>query len=667
MSPRTATGPPPLYKLPTFTRMTFRGLAFDALVFYGGAMLIVSGALTQWVAHRLAYSAELGSALLPAVDSQHGLFLAAGVALGLLALLFLLSPQTRAGSLVFAGAAYLTLALAHGPLYLPTHLYLWTVRYWSVGAFREVLQIPLLISVVSGTVVTIAVFVYLSAKARGFHEKADVHGSARLAFHREVLEAGLLGAENGLLLGLWQSGRRLHYLRHDGPEHAMVFAPTRSGKGVGLVLPNLLTWPHSVLVHDIKGENWALSSGWRARELGSLCLRFNPTDTTGTAAHYNPLLEVRLGPNEVRDAQTVADILVDPNGDRLRDHWDRTAHALLTAVILHVLYAEEDKSLRGCLRFLAHPNRPVDQALKTMMTAPHAPADHPGWTDLATGETTRAHPEISSAARAVLDKAENERSGVISTALTFLDLYRDPVIAANTSDSTFRLEDLMQSKRPLSLYLTVPSSDLSRTRPLVRMILNQACRRLTERLEFKDGAPVRHYRHPLLMMLDEFPALGRLDFFAESLAYLAGYGIRCFLITQDLAQLHGLYGTNESITGNCHIRVAFAPNKPETAELLSRMAGVMTVHEEKRSYKGGRFDLLLDDQYVSQAHSQRRLFTADELMRFPAGDLLLFIGGHRPIQATKIRYFADRELVRRASVGVPGAVNVRASINSAPT
>ena len=127
------------------------------------------------------------------------------------------------------------------------------------------------------------------------------------------------------------------YLRHDGPEHVMAFAPTRSGKGVGLVVPTLLTWPHSAVIHDIKGENWQLTAGWRSKF--SHCLCFNPTDPR--SARHNPLLEVRRGSHEVRDVQNIADILVDPEGAlERRNHWEKTSHSLLVGAILHVLYAE---------------------------------------------------------------------------------------------------------------------------------------------------------------------------------------------------------------------------------------------------------------------------------------------------------------------------------------
>jgi len=151
------------------------------------------------------------------------------------------------------------------------------------------------------------------------------------------------------------------YLRHDGAEHVLCFAPTRSGKGVGLVVPTLLTWPGSAIVHDIKGENWNLTAGFRFG-FGRVLL-FDPTNEESSA--YNPLLEVRRGKWEVRDVQNIADILVDPEGSlEKRNHWEKTSHALLVGAILHVLYAEEDKTLAGVATFLSDPKRPIEATLK---------------------------------------------------------------------------------------------------------------------------------------------------------------------------------------------------------------------------------------------------------------------------------------------------------------
>ena len=260
------------------------------------------------------------------------------------------------------------------------------------------------------------------------------YGSARWATEAEIRAAGLLGAD-GVILG----ELRRQYLRHHGPEHVLCFAPTRSGKGVGLVVPTLLTWPASCIVHDIKGENFQLTAGWRAR-FGRVLL-FDPTNPESSA--YNPLLEVRRGDHEVRDVQNIADILVDPEGalDR-RNHWEKTSHSLLVGSILHVLYAGPDKTLAGVANFLSDPRRPIETTLGAMMTTLHL-GDRP-------------HPVVASAARELSNKSENERSGVLSTAMSFLGLYRDPIIAKVTSRCDWRIADLVGTDRPTTLYLVVP-------------------------------------------------------------------------------------------------------------------------------------------------------------------------------------------------------------------
>ena len=178
-----------------------------------------------------------------------------------------------------------------------------------------------------------------------------------------MLGNGTGGARRGLLepagVHLGRLGKQ--HLRHAGPEHVLCFAPTRSGKGVGLVVPTLLSWPSSVVVHDIKGENWTLTAGWRSRF--SHCLLFDPTDVRSAA--YNPLLEVRRGPKEVRDVQNIADVLVDPEGSiERRNHWEKTSHSLLVGTILHVLYAEEDKTLAGVATYLSNPAQPIERTLR---------------------------------------------------------------------------------------------------------------------------------------------------------------------------------------------------------------------------------------------------------------------------------------------------------------
>jgi len=451
------------------------------------------------------------------------------------------------------------------------------------------------------------------------------YGSARWATEREIAAAGLF-EDRGVFLG------RLHgaYLRHDGPEHVMAFAPTRSGKGVGLVVPTLLSWTGSAVIHDIKGENWQLTAGWRSRF--SHCLLFDPTNPL--SARYNPLLEVRRGENEIRDVQNIADILVDPEGAlERRNHWEKTSHSLLVGAILHILYAEEEKTLARVATFLSDPERPFVTTLKAMMTTNH----------LGTVEAPKVHPVVASAAREVLNKSENERSGVLSTAMSFLGLYRDPTVAAVTSACDWRIADLMEGARPLSLYLVVPPSDISRTKPLVRLVLNQIGRRFTERLQGVDGRP----RRQLLMMLDEFPALGRLDFFETALAFLAGYGVRAFLIAQSLNQIVKAYGENNAILDNCHVRVAFSSNDERTAKRISDALGTATEQRAMRNYAGHRLAPWLAHVMVSRQETSRPLLTPGEVMQLPATDELVLISGLAPIRARKLRYFDDRNFSGR--------------------
>ncbi|MCG2840411.1 conjugal transfer protein TraG [Sandaracinobacter sp. RS1-74] len=503
------------------------------------------------------------------------------------------------------------------PVYPPPAFFWW---WFSFDAYApDIFQSGAYIAV-SGGFLSIIVAIGMSVWRAREIRNAETFGTARWANVKEVRSAGLLG-DDGVVLGRFER----EYLRHDGPEHVLCFAPTRSGKGVGLVVPSLLTWPGSAIIHDIKGENWGLTAGFRSR-LGKVLL-FDPTNAASAA--YNPLLEVRRGEWEVRDVQNVADVLVDPEGSlEKRNHWEKTSHALLVGTILHVLYAEPDKTLAGVANFLSDPKRPMETTLKAMMLTPHL------------GEAG-VHPVVASAARELLNKSENERSGVLSTAMSFLGLYRDPVVAAVTRQCDWRIADLVDDAHPVSLYLVVPPSDISRTKPLIRLILNQIGRRLTEDLKAKDG------RHRLLLMLDEFPALGRLDFFESALAFMAGYGMKAFLIAQSLNQIEKAYGPNNAILDNCHVRVSFATNDERTAKRVSDALGTATEMRAMKNYAGHRLSPWLGHLMVSRSETARQLMTPGEIMQLPPDDEIVMIAGLPPVRAKKARYFTDRRFTSR--------------------
>ncbi|MEL7829994.1 conjugal transfer protein TraG [Citromicrobium bathyomarinum] len=508
-------------------------------------------------------------------------------------------------------------SVSGAPVYPPYAIFWWWFSYEAYAP--RIFETGGMIAA-SGGLVSVAVAIGMSVwRAREIRNSAT-YGSARWATRSEISRADLL-AGKGVIIGQHAN----LYLRHDGPEHVLCFAPTRSGKGVGLVVPTLLTWPHSAIVHDIKGENWELTAGFRSRF--SRTLLFDPTNEASAA--YNPLMEVRRGINEVRDVQNIADVLVDPEGSlERRNHWEKTSHALLVGAILHVLYAEPDKTLAGVANFLSDPRRSIEATLTAMMRMPHLGEDG-------------VHPVVASAARELLNKSENERSGVLSTAMSFLGLYRDPVIASVTRHCEWRIADLVAQGRPVTLYLVVPPSDISRTKPLIRLILNQLGRRLTEDLQ--EGA----VRERLLLMLDEFPALGRLDFFESALAFMAGYGIKAFLIAQSLNQIEKAYGQNNAILDNCHVRVCFATNDERTAKRVSESLGTATETRAMRNYAGHRLSPWLGHLMVSRSETARALLTQGEIMQLPDTDEIVMLAGVHPIRARKARYFRDPRLSKR--------------------
>jgi type IV secretion system protein VirD4 len=225
--------------------------------------------------------------------------------------------------------------------------------------------------------------------------------------------------------------------------------------------------------------------------------------------------------------------------------------------------------------------------------------------------------------------------------MSFLGLYRDPVIAEVTRRCDWRIADMVEAKAPTTLYLVVPPSDINRTKPLIRLILNQVGRRLTEDLQANGG------RHRLLLMLDEFPALGRLDFFESALAFMAGYGLKSFLIAQSLNQIEKAYGPNNSILDNCHVRVSFATNDERTAKRVSDALGTATEMKAMKNYAGHRLSPWLGHLMVSRSETARQLLTPGEIMQLPPTDEIVMVAGTPPIRAKKARYYEDRRFTER--------------------
>lgn len=537
------------------------------------------------------------------------------------------------------------------------HIYFpWKVLFWlelygeTYKVAAEETMNAMFIALTIIVLIFLAVMLINDQKIKGYKY---LHGSARWANAQDMKRAGLLHDKSpkGPIVyigGFKDKKGNFNYLVHGGPEHILCFAPTRSGKGVGLVVPTMLAWSDSVVCNDIKGELWALTSGWRSKSLKSKVIRLEFSSVT--SAHWNPLDEIRIGTEyEVGDAQNLAMLIVDPDGKGLDGpdgHWKKTAFALYTGLILYVLYEAqnplstiENANLHTIDNILSDKSRSIKEL----------------WTAM----KEHSNAIVSAAGTDMLDRPAEERGSVLSTVKSNLSLFRDPIVAKNVEFSDFSVRDLMHNDNPVSLYLISQPSDKGRIRPLLRIFVCMCMRLLADKMEFKNGQPVKTYKHRLLMMLDEFPALGKMDIVQESLAFVAGYGIKCYLITQDLGQLYSAYGKDESITSNCHIQTCFPAIKDDTCEYISKMTGTTTIVKETKSKSGAGLKVNITK---GVQETQRQLLTPGEVKALPgskkdskgmiqeAGKMLIFAAGYPPVFGQQPLYFKDPIFVKRASI-----------------
>lgn len=570
-------------------------------------------------------------------------------------------------------------------VYQPFSWWLWNLEWMNAKGLlgKYIFHTQLIVIVGAVLSVVLGVFLFYRRSLQG-ELPEDLHGSARWATVSDIEKMKLIShttwekkgfrkeerfyKAQGVYLGAFDTPKGRMVLRYNDAAHILCFAPSRSGKGVGPVLTTLLSYPHSTATNDIKGENFELSSGFR-HTAGSLVIRFDPTSLDqksidgrsryNVAAGWNVLEEIRAGTDyDEMDAQNIAAAIADPDGKGMEDHWVSTSFDLLTGVILHVLYFERDKSLTGVATYLADPSfTDPEQMFERMLNAEHDPQGKMGWTD-SNGQPTKTHPAVAREARAMLNKEEKERNSVLSTAKTKLTLFAEPIVARNIARSDFRITDLMNHQKSVSLYIVVPPSDKDRLRPLVRLFITFMLRRLTKDMEFEDGEGVKGYRHKLLLLVDELPSLKKLEQLQDGLAYIAGYGITAFLFVQDTIQLREVYGDKETITAGCQVRLAFAPNTIETAEALSKMTGTETRKRQNVSYSGSRMSSMLGQMSVSEELVERPLMTADELMQLSRDEALIFNTGHPPIRAKKLYYYKMAEFQQRATLPSPSKVSL---------
>lgn len=455
---------------------------------------------------------------------------------------------------------------------------------------------------------------------RPFVKPESIHGDAHWATPKEIKKMGLR-SKTGLLLGSYQK----KMLIADGYQHILLFAPTGSGKGVGFVVPNLLFWRDSVIVHDIKLENYELSSGWRRSQLKQKVFLWNPADPDGISHCYNPMDWISKKPGQmVDDVQKICNFLLPK-----QEFWSNEARALLTGIMLYLV---------------ADPNKPatLGEVVRTLRS------DDVVY-NLAVILDTMGniiHPVAYMNIASYLQKPDKERGSVTSTANSSLELWANPLIDTTTATSDFNLHEFKIT--PHTVYVGLTPDNISRLKPLMNMFYQQAAAFFTAKM------PQKHEKYGVLMMMDEFPTLGKMEQFLAGIAYFRGYRVRLFLIIQDTEQLKGIYEENgmNSFLSNATYRITFAANNMQTANLISQLIGNKTAVQ--LSYNKPKYlDLNPGARSLHVSNVQRALLLPQEVIQLPREDQIILIESQPPVKCKKIIYFKDRFFMSRISKQIP--------------
>ena len=495
----------------------------------------------------------------------------------------------------------------------------WLYKSWvalPMDAYNH-LKVKLLAGFFGPYVAMILMYFIYGSRIRNwepFQNDEKVHGSARWATESDIKKSGLR-SKDGMLLGKNYRG----YFVADGFQHALLFAPTGSGKGVGFVIPNLLFWEHSVVVHDIKLENYQFTSGWRQSQ-GNDVYVWEPANPDGITHCYNPIDWISEKPGKmVDDVQKISNLLVEK-----QDFWNNEARSLFVGILLYLLAdATKTKSFGEITRTLRSDD--VTYNLAVVL-------------DTLGGVI---HPVSYMNLAAFLQKADKERSGVISTLNSELELWANPLIDIATASSDFNILDF--KKKKTTIYVGLTPDNLTRLQKLMRVFYQQATDFLCAKMPDLKEEPFG-----VMFLMDEFPTLGKMEQFKTGIAYFRGYRVRLFLIVQDTQQLKGTYedaGMN-SFLSNSTYRITFAANNYETANMISQLCGNKTVKQASQSLPRF-FDMNPSTRTINVSEVQRALLLPQEVIQLPRDEQIVLIESQPPIRSNKIKYYEDKFFLKR--------------------
>lgn len=481
-------------------------------------------------------------------------------------------------------------------------------------------------------------------------ERRSLFGDARFAKASEIQKAGLTG-EDGLIVGRYQN----RYLMFSGQQHAIISAPTRSGKGVGVVIPNLLNWNESVVVLDIKQENWDITSGFRAKH-GQACYLFNPAAADFKTHRYNPLEYISEHPVfQIDDAQKIANMLFpdQPGTDAI---WTATPRSLFMGIVLYLLDT---------------PGKPVTigQVLRETLVD----GDGSQYFAKVINERAGINKPLSGTCVRSLNayisiSSDKTRSGVITSFRSKLELWQNPLVDAATSGNDFDLREVR--KKRMSIYIGVTPDNLERLAPLINLFFQQIIDLNTRELPNQNP----DIKHTCLLLMDEFTAIGKIPILSKGISYIAGYWLRMMPIIQSPAQLVEVYGKDAAQTfqTNHALQIIFPPKASETqtARDISEWLGYQTV----KGYSHSKSKAILKQSAGTQSTSDQRraLLLPQEITSLGSERELVIMEDVPPILADKVRYFKDPAFMNRLKEtgeslrglkGIPGKPEMDAAID----
>lgn len=557
-----------------------------------------------------------------------------------LAILILMTLYTG-NTYIYYKASGITMEDIKNPFFLLPYYKEYSTNFLINKAFRLMLGTFLILIGITGGIIL-------------KRQKDNSYGTARWANLDDLDLLGVLKNKytDGVILGLAKGLFKEYKVIDNSNTHIALIAPTRAGKGVGVIIPTLLNWQSSSIVLDLKKENYVKTAGFREKVLKHKIIKFAPHDENSSS--YNPLAQIRLRTKyEYVDAQIIADILTDPGEGKARDHWVTQASALLVALILHVCYEKTKKgevaSLGHVMDFFNDPSKPILERILELMKFNHS--DDPEFFNTIYDSSQNAginpgtHPIVSRTAAEIINKDPRESSGIISSCITAITLYKDPIIRKNTTAVDFKINDLMNDETPVDLYVIIEAASISVLSPLIRILISQIIGILCPKMEDPDKMP---HKHKLLLMLDEFPAFGKIPLLEKALAYIAGYGMKAVVIAQGINQLRQAYGDKNMILENCSTAVFYTPQATDkaTAELISALLGKRTIKTQNKSFKA----LKLDTGNVSENKIARELLTPEEVMRYSDKKNLIFFKGKPTYRGIKITYFNNPYFKDKAKI-----------------